>query len=144
MFACSLPFSPLSDEIKNRILDVCSRELLTPRGLRTLSPKNPLFAGRYEGNQNVRDHAYHQGTVWPWLLGHYIEAQFRIHGAMFAECARELVYAFEEDMTEHGVGSIPEVYDGDPPHRPHGCTSQAWSVAEILRSIQLIEKYQKQ
>jgi glycogen debranching enzyme len=63
---------------------------------------------------------------------------------MFAECARELVYAFEEDMTEHGVGSIPEVYDGDPPHRPHGCTSQAWSVAEILRSIQLIEKYQKQ
>lgn len=144
LFACSLPFSPLSDEIKNRILDVCSRELLTPRGLRTLSPKNPLFAGRYEGNQNVRDHAYHQGTVWPWLLGHYIEAQFRIHGAMFAECARELVYAFEEDMTEHGVGSIPEVYDGDPPHRPHGCTSQAWSVAEILRSIQLIEKYQKQ
>lgn len=139
VLACSLPFSPISDEMKARVLKVCTRELVTPRGLRTLTPKNPQFVGLYEGSQAQRDGAYHQGTVWPWLLGPYIEAMLKIHGPGFIPRAKELAAAFEEDITLHGVGSIAEVYDGNPPHNPHGSTSQAWSVAAVLRALKLIE-----
>ena len=142
LLACSLPFSPISDEVKDKILTACTRELLTTRGLRTLAPKNPLFKEHYEGDARSRDEAYHQGTVRPWLLGHYIEAHFRLYGKAFVERARELLGAFEEDMTEHGIGSIPEVYDGVPPYRQHGCISQAGSVAEVLRGYKLIEYYE--
>ena len=141
VLACSLPFSPISDDVKEKILFAVGNELLTPRGLRTLAPKNPLYKGRYEGDQPTRDSAYHQGTVWPWLIGSYIEANLRLYGKQFVPTAQELIAGFEEDMTTYGVGSIPEVYDGDPPHLPNGCISQAWSVAEILRAMKLIEKY---
>ncbi len=144
IIACSLPYSPITDEVKHKVWEACTKELLTPRGLRTLSPRNPLFEGLYEGNQATRDRAYHQGTVWPWLLGPYIETAFRLHGPAYVERAKELVNAFEEDITEHGVGSIAEVYDGTPPYHPHGCTSQAWSVAGILRVMKLISKYNNQ
>lgn len=144
IIACSLPYTPLNDETINIILEVCSRELLTTRGLRTLSPKNPLFEGHYEGDPVKRSTACHQGSVYPWLLGHYADAQFRLHGKGFAGCAKELIGAFEEDMTEHGIGSVAELYDGNPPHRPHGCISSARSVAEILRVMKLIDKYKKQ
>ncbi len=109
----------------------------------TLAPKNPLYQGRYGGDQATRDSAYHQGTVWPWLLGPYIEANFRVYGKQFLTTAKELVAGFEEDMTSYGLCSIAEIYDGDPPHTPNGCISQAWSVAEILRSMKLIEQYTK-
>jgi len=141
LFACSLPYTPLEDEVINSVLRACSGELLTTRGLRTLAPKNPLFKSRCEGDADQRHRAYHQGSVWPWLLGHYIDAQFRLHGRGFVDCARDLIGVFEEDMTEHGIGSIAELYDGNPPYRPHGCTSSALSVAEILRVMNLIDKY---
>ncbi|MDR0667316.1 MAG: amylo-alpha-1,6-glucosidase [Prevotellaceae bacterium] len=142
VFACSLPYSPITDETKRDVLRAIENELLTPKGLRTLAPKNPLYKSRYEGAQPARDNAYHQGTVWPWLLGAYIEANFRLYGKPFLPTAKELVAGFEEDMTLYGLCSIAEIYDGDPPHTPNGCISQAWSVAEILRSMKLIEKYE--
>lgn len=142
VIACSLEYSPLTDEMKREVLDVVKSELLTPRGLRTLSPKNPLYEGTYEGDQGTRDRAYHQGTVWPWLIGPYIEANFRLYGKKFAGTAKELLAGFEEDMTVYGVCSISEIYDGNPPYVPNGCISQAWSVGEVLRSMALIEKYE--
>ncbi|MEG0795634.1 MAG: amylo-alpha-1,6-glucosidase [Odoribacter sp.] len=144
VIACSLPYSPLTDEMKRSILKVVKQELLTPKGLRTLAPKNPSYVGTYEGDQPTRDRAYHQGTVWPWLMGHYIEANLRLYGSSFMLTAEELLQAFEEDMTVYGVCSIGEVYDGNPPYTPNGSISQAWSVAEILRSKALIEKYRKE
>lgn len=144
ILACSLEYSPLTDEMKRTVLDVVRRELLTPRGLRTLSPKNPLYKGLYGGDQPTRDLAYHQGTVWPWLTGPYIEANLRLYGASFVPKAKELIAGFEEDIALYGVCSISEVYDGNPPYQPNGCISQAWSVGEILRSLALIGKYEKQ
>jgi predicted glycogen debranching enzyme len=141
LFACALPYSPLSDEVQQKVLAEIERQLLTPRGLRTLSPKNPLYKGRYDGNQIARYEAQHQGTVYPWLLPFYIEANLRLHGKSFISVAKELVAGFEEDMNIHGLCSIAELYHGDPPHSPHGCISQAWSVAGILRSMQLIERF---
>ncbi|MCL2501770.1 MAG: amylo-alpha-1,6-glucosidase [Bacteroidales bacterium] len=144
LFACSLPYSPIADEYKDLVLKSIESELLTPRGLRTLAPKNPLYIGLYEGNQEDRDKAYHQGTVRPWLIGHYIEACFALRGPRFAEQAMDLLRGFEEDIAVHGIGSIAEVYDGDPPHQPHGCPSSAASVAEVLRSLRMIKSYRKQ
>ena len=141
LFACSLPYSPISDEVKAMVLKAIESELLTPKGLRTLAPKNPLYIGLYEGDQQSRDKAYHQGTIRPWLIGHYIEACFRLRGPRFADQAMELLKGFEEDIAVHGVGSIAEVYDGDPPHYPHGCPSSAASVAEVLRSLRMITTY---
>ncbi|MDR3235965.1 MAG: glycogen debranching enzyme N-terminal domain-containing protein [Prevotellaceae bacterium] len=141
LFACALPYSPLPDEVQQKVLAEIERQLLTPRGLRTLSPKNPLYKGRYEGNQTARYEAQHQGTVYPWLLPFYIEANLRLHGKSFVSVAKELVAGFEEDMNIHGLCSIAELYHGDPPHSPHGCISQAWSVAGILRSMHLIERF---
>ncbi|MDR0766531.1 MAG: amylo-alpha-1,6-glucosidase [Odoribacteraceae bacterium] len=142
VFACSLDYSPLTDEMKHGVLDVIRRELLSSRGLRTLSPKNPDYKGSYEGNQEERDSAYHQGTVWPWLTGAYIEANLKLRGKQFLPVARELLSGFEEDISLHGICSIAEVYDGNPPQRPNGCISQAWSVGEVLRSMALIKAYE--
>ena len=144
LFACSLPYSPIPDEVKAMVMKAIETELLTPKGLRTLAPKNPLYKGLYEGNQETRDEAYHQGTVRPWLIGHYIEACLKLRGPKFAGQALELLRGFEEDIAIHGVGSIAEVYDGDPPHNPHGCPSSAASVAEVLRSLRMIESLQTQ
>lgn len=144
LFACSLPYSPITDEIKAMVLKAIESELVTTRGLRTLAPKNPLYIGLYEGDQEARDKAYHQGTVRPWLIGHYIEACFRLYGPRFADQAVELLRGFEEDIAIHGVGSIAEVYDGHPPHQPHGCPSSAACVAEVLRSLRMIESYKQQ
>ena len=143
IFATSLDYSPLTDEMKNSILKVVDCELLTTRGIRTLSPKNTDYKGKYEGTQADRDSAYHQGTVWPWLLGHFAEGYLKIHKKSGVGFIKKLLINFEEDIDIHGVGSISEVYDGDPPHRPDGTISQAWSVAELLRINELINKYNK-
>ncbi len=143
VFATSLPFSPLNDEQKDSVLKVIEKELLTPKGLRTLSPKNPMYKGIYEGNQAERDSAYHQGTVWPWLIGHFVEGYLRLYGKDKISMTEKMVNNFKEDMSQHGLCSISEIYDGDPPHRPVGAISQAWSVAEIVRIINLIKKYSK-
>ena len=141
IFACSLEYSPLTDEMKSAVLKVVRRELLTTKGLRTLAPKNPNFEGIYKGGQDIRDSAYHQGTVWPWLIGAYIEANFRLYGKAFVGRAQTIIDDFEEDIAKYGVCSVGEVYDGNPPYVPNGCISQAWSVGEILRSIEMIKKH---
>jgi predicted glycogen debranching enzyme len=141
VFACSLPFSPLTEDMKWGTLDAIRRELLTPKGLRTLSPRDAAYIGVYEGTQRARDLAYHQGTVWPWLMGAYVEANLKLRGRQFLPVATELLAGFEEDMTLHGIGSISEVYDGNPPHRPNGSISQAWSVGEVLRALSLVKNF---
>ncbi len=144
VIATSLFHSPLDDSMKKAILAVVEKELLTPRGLRTLSPKNPMYEGAYKGNQDERDKAYHQGTVWPWLLGHFIEGYLLLHKKSGTGLIRKIIVGFEEVMNEHGVGSISEIYNGNPPHEPRGAISQAWSVAEILRSLDLLHEYENQ
>jgi len=139
VIATSLPFSMLDSEQIKKVLDVTDKELVTPRGLRTLSPRNNLYKGTCYGNQEERDSAYHQGTVWPWLVGPYCEGWLRIYGKQGVNKVRKLIYGFEEVMNEHGVSTISEIYDGDPPHAPRGAISQAWSVGEVLRIINILE-----
>ena len=141
IIACSLPYGMLSDDRKLSVISVVRRHLLTPKGLRTLSPRNPLYEGRCEGDQPTRDRAYHQGTVWPWLLEHYVKACFDIKGKEFCNEAVEIVKNFEEDISDNGLASISEIYDGDPPYNARGTISQAWSVGAILRINEMIEEY---
>lgn len=144
LFAASLPYSPLSKDQKKTILDIVRKELLTPRGIRTLSPKNAHYKSVYEGNIEARDSAYHQGTAWPWLLGAYAEAYLKIHGKSGLAEIKKLVKGFEGEMKLHGLGSISELYNGDPPHHGKGAISEAASVAELRRIIWLIEKTEKE
>jgi len=141
VFATSLPFSPLDEDKRVRILERIKSELLTPRGLRSLAPKNVLYKGIYSGTQTERDLAYHQGTAYPWLLGHFVEGYLKIHGKSGLSLVTSLYRGFEDVMMEHGIGTISEVYDGDPPHKPGGAISQAWNVAELLRINWLIRNY---
>jgi len=142
VFATSLPYCVIEDEeIKKNILDVVKKELLTPKGLRTLSPKDPNYKGVYQGSQAERDSAYHQGTVWPWLLGHFCDGYLRIHGKSGLSLIENIFKGFEEDMVIHGISTISEIYDGDPPHNPNGAVSQAWSVAELLRIKMMIDDF---
>jgi predicted glycogen debranching enzyme len=138
IIATSLPYSMLDIEQMKKVLDTADRELVTPRGLRTLSPRNSLYKGTCDGRQEDRDSAYHQGTVWPWLVGPFCEGWLKIYGKQGVSKVRKLVYGFEEVMNEHGVSTISEIYDGDPPHAPRGAISQAWSVGEVLRIIELL------
>ncbi|MDR2912093.1 MAG: amylo-alpha-1,6-glucosidase [Alistipes sp.] len=143
VIACSMRYKMLSEEQRLEVLGTIERHLLTPKGLRTLSPQNPLYQGRYEGDQPTRDRAYHQGTVWPWPLEHYVRARFDVQGAKFLERAEAILAGFEEDIDSYGIGSIPEIYDGDPPHAQRGAISQAWSVGAVLRIDQMIQKYKE-
>lgn len=142
IIACSLPYGMLSDSMKLSVIEKVRRHLLTPKGLRTLSPRNPLYKGHYGGDQATRDKAYHQGTVWPWLLEHYVRANFDMQGAAFLPEARDILRNFEEDISVSGIASINEIYDGDPPHHPRGAISQAWSVGAILRIERMIEEFE--
>jgi predicted glycogen debranching enzyme len=140
IFATSLPYSPIEEEIRKKVLDIVEKELLTPRGLRTLSPKDPDYKGIYFGDQTARDLAYHNGAVFPWLFGHFAEGYLKLHGKSGLSKVRNIYNSFEDEMVENGIGTIAEVYDGDPPHKPGGAISQAWSVAELLRVGQMIKK----
>ncbi len=143
IIAASLPYNPISNKIKARIVKIVKTELLTTRGLRTLSPKNIQYKGKYEGDQSTRDKAYHQGTVWPWLFGHYAEAYLKIRKKAGVKKIKWYLDEFEKTLLEHGIGTISEIYDGDPPHTPRGTISQAWSVSEILRVMELVAHYEK-
>lgn len=137
IFAVSLPF-PLFDETQRQsIVKMVERELLTPVGLRSLARSDPDYRPRYEGDRVSRDGAYHNGTVWPWLMGPFVTAYLRAFGKSAENVAhcRALVDAFEPLVLTLGLGSIPEIFDGDPPHRPRGCIAQAWSVGELLRVL---------
>jgi predicted glycogen debranching enzyme len=143
VIATSMHYSPLEEDKSRQVLEVVKQELLTPRGLRSLSPNNPAYKGSCAGDQKSRDEAYHQGTVWPWLLGHFVEGYLEIYGKAGLPFVKSLYTGFEEVMTEHGIGTISEIYDGDPPHTARGAVSQAWSVAELLRIHSLIVKVEK-
>ncbi|HLK19678.1 MAG TPA: amylo-alpha-1,6-glucosidase [Bryobacteraceae bacterium] len=136
IFAVSLPHPILDQHLALRVLEVVEWELLTPYGLRTLSPRDPNYRGRCCGDPHSRDGAYHQGTVWPWLLGGFLTAYVKVHGDSTE--ARRRAGQFLDPMRAHlwqaGLGQISEIFDGDPPHTPAGCIAQAWSVAEILRT----------
>jgi predicted glycogen debranching enzyme len=138
ILAVALDFSMLDSVRKNIVVDVVQRELLTPYGLRTLSRNDSRYVGAYIGNRESRDKAYHNGTVWPWLLGPFATAFLKTRG--YTESAREYVLKnffmplFTEKIFEAGLGTLSEIFDGDPPHASRGCISQAWSVAEPLRA----------
>ncbi len=142
IFAASLPFSPLEDYQKKAVVDIVKRELLTNRGLRTLSPQNANYKGEYLGDQATRDAAYHQGTVWPWLLGHFCDAYIKLHQRSGLSFVKKLLIGFEDELTSFGIGTISEIFDGNPPHEPRGAVSQAWSVAELLRIKSMIEQFE--
>ncbi len=132
LFAVSLPHSPLSAEQQRAVVDACARHLLTSHGLRSLAPSDPAYVGRYGGDRRQRDAAYHQGTVWGWLIGPFVTAHLRVYGDR--ERARSFLRPFVHHLSDHAVGSVSEIFDGDPPFTPRGCIAQAWSVAELLRA----------
>ncbi len=143
ILAASLPYSPLDRLQRLAVVETVRRELLTPYGLRTLSPRDRSYCGRYEGSQEVRDAAYHQGTVWPWLLGHYGEAYLNV-AAHRRKAAQALLQTIEPLLAYAaegpGLGQVPEIWDGDPPHHAHGCFAQAWSVGELVRLFALCDE----
>ena len=141
IFAAAFDYSPLDARQKKGVVDICTKELLTPKGLRSLSPKSGGYNPNYVGPQSQRDYAYHQGTAWPWLAGFYFEAYLRIYkmsGLGFVE--RQLI-GYEDELTSHCIGSIPELFDGNPPFKGRGAVSFAMNVAEILRTLNLLSKY---
>ena len=141
IFAVALDYSPLDRAQKKQILDIITKELLTPKGIRSLSPKSGGYNPNYVGPQIQRDYAYHQGTAWPWLMGFYLEAYLRIYkmsGISFVE--RQLI-GFEEEITAHCIGTISELFDGNPPFKGRGAISFAMNVAEILRILKLLSKF---
>ena len=137
LFAVSLPYSPLDTGQQRAIVDICARTLLTAHGLRTLSPEDANYIGEYGGDQLKRDGAYHQGTVWGWLIGPFVSAHLKVY--QNPEEARSYLTSLLQHLAAHGVGSISEIFDGDPPFTPRGCIAQAWSIAEVLRAWHLTE-----
>ncbi len=135
LVALAIPQPPVPRDLAKHILRAVEHHLLTPYGLRTLAPFDPEYRGRYEGNVLSRDGAYHQGTVWPWLLGPYADALLFVFGRTPTVLAglRSLLKPFETHLRDAGLGTVSEIFDGDPPHHPRGCFAQAWSVAELLR-----------
>ncbi len=136
VIATALVYSPLNDEMKKSVLEIVRHDLLTPRGLRSLAPSHPDYHGIYEGTQEQRDRAYHQGTVWPWLIEHFCEGYVQIYKNLAIPMLQKIIKDFEPTMTEHGIGTISEIYNGDPPHLPQGAISQAWNVAALLRVLE--------
>jgi glycogen debranching enzyme len=139
IFAVSLAFSPLNDMQQRAVVKVVGERLLTPFGLRTLDRDDRNYKPRYEGNLFERDAAYHNGTVWPWLIGPYCEALLRVEKftAEAKQRVRTILQPLLDEMSNAAggrcVNQVAEVYDAEPPHRPSGCPAQAWSVAEVLR-----------
>jgi len=134
IFALSLGHPVLADDRWATIVEAVRKKLLTPVGLRSLAPGEPDFKSRYFGDLRDRDAAYHQGTVWAWLIGPFIDAWLRVHPNDKAG-AREFLAGFGPHLSEAGIGSISEVFDAEPPFTPRGCIAQAWSVAEVLRCL---------
>lgn len=141
ILACSLPYKPIDEQTRLGVIRTVRQHLLTPKGLRTLSPRNPLYRGSQEGSPDERDFAAKNGSVWPWLLSFYVKACFDIDGEAFVPQAEELLASFEEDIQTYCIGSICELYDADPPYASRGAISQAWSVGAVLDIYHLIRAY---
>ena len=139
VLAASFEWSPLTSEQRAAVVASAREELLTPAGLRTLSPRDPAYIGRYGGGPEERDRAYHQGTVWPWLIGAYVEASLRAHGTQRLAELRAWFAGLEPRFALAGLGHLAEVADGDAPHKPGGTIAQAWNTGELLRAAALLE-----
>lgn len=137
IFAVSLPNTMLSVGRAEKIVKKVEEELLTPCGLRSLSPNDPKYQGTYQGSPYERDSSYHQGTVWAWLIGAFVESYKRVHPneRHTKDRVDEILRGFENQLRDEGIGQISEIFDGDKPHEPRGCFAQAWSVAEVLRVL---------
>ena len=143
LFAICLEYSPVDDEVISEVVMTINDELLTKRGLRSLSPRNEAYRGVYEGSQIDRDLAYHQGCAFPSLLAPYIDVCFKMMGSTFYKRAEYLTEGFFQDISKHGVGAFSELYDGDPPHEPHGAISSAQSTAALLTIDYIMNQYKK-
>lgn len=141
IFAVAFEYSPLDQNQKKTVLDICTRELLTPKGLRSLSPKSSGYNPMYVGPQVQRDYAYHQGTAWPWLGGFYMEACLNLYKRTRLSFIERQMVGYEDEMYYHALGSISELFDGNPPFHGRGGMSFAMNVAEILRTLKLLESY---
>jgi predicted glycogen debranching enzyme len=141
IFPVAFDYSPLSQEQKKSVLDVCTRELLTPKGLRSLSPKSGGYNPMYVGPQTQRDYAYHQGTAWPWLGGFYMEACLKMYKRTRLSFVERQMVGYEDEINYHALGTISELFDGNPPFHGRGAMAFAMNVAEILRTLKLLEKY---
>ena len=141
IFAVALDYSPLTQQQMKSVLDVCTRELLTPKGLRSLSPKSGGYNPIYVGPQTQRDYAYHQGTAWPWLGGFYMEACLKLYKRTRLSFIERQMVGYEDEMAYHCLGTISELFDGNPPFHGRGAMSFAMNVAEILRTLELLERY---
>jgi glycogen debranching enzyme len=137
-----LPHSPLSTRQQAAVVQTVMEHLLTPMGLRTLSPFDARYRRRYGGSWESRDRAYHQGTVWAWLMGPFIEAHLNVkdNSPSATAAVTGWLEGFNEHLNEAGLGFVSEIFDGDPPHHPRGCIAQAWSVAEVLRAKCLLAR----
>lgn len=138
LLAVSLPEDPLDDGRRRAVVDACAHALLTSHGLRSLAPSEPAFVGFYGGDQSQRDGAYHQGTVWAWLIGPFVDAHLRVYADPAA--ALRVLEPFGDHLSAAGLSSISEIFDGDAPFTPRGCIAQAWSVGEVLRAFSRIER----
>ena len=132
VFAVSLPASPLDAAAQRAVLECCGEALVTSYGLRSLAPSDPAYRGYCSGSASERDGAYHQGTVWAWLLGPWAMANYRVYGD--AGAARRFLEPIGDHLFDAGLGQVSEIFDGDPPHTPRGCPAQAWSVACVLEA----------
>jgi predicted glycogen debranching enzyme len=132
LFAVSLVHSPLPKAQQRAVVDACARHLLTSHGLRSLAPHDPAYIGHYGGDRRTRDAAYHQGTTWGWLIGPFVSAHLRVYRD--PATARSFLQPLLHQLASHGLGSLSEVFEGDPPFTPRGCIAQAWTVAEVLRA----------
>ena len=141
IFAAAFDYSPLDQAQKKGVIDICTRELLTPKGLRSLSPKSGGYNPMYVGPQTQRDYAYHQGTAWPWLGGFYMEASLKLYKRTRLSFIERQLVGYEDEMSYHCLGTIPELFDGNPPFHGRGGISFAMNVGEVLRTLELLEKY---
>ncbi len=141
IFAVALDYSPLDKKQQKSVLDYCTRELSTPKGLRSLSPKSKGYNPMYVGPQIQRDYAYHQGTAWPWLHGFYMEACLKVYKMSRLSYVDRLLVGYEEELFYHCIGTLPELFDGNPPFHGRGAISFAMNVAEIMRVVKLLDKY---
>jgi predicted glycogen debranching enzyme len=138
IFAVALPYCPLDEAQQRAVVDVCARHLLTSHGLRSLASDHPDYVGQYGGDQQQRDSSYHQGTVWGWLIGPFVRAHLRVYRDPVQ--AQSYLQPLVQHMADQGIGSVSEIFDGDPPHLPRGCVAQAWSVAELLHAWHAIQQ----
>ena len=141
IFSVALDYSPLDMKQKKSVLDYCTKELCTPKGLRSLSPKSNAYNPMYVGPQVQRDYAYHQGTAWPWLAGFYMEACLKVYKMSRLSYVDRLLVGYEEEFFYHCIGTLPELFDGNPPFHGRGAISFAMNVAEIMRVVKLLDKY---